>query len=194
MLIIKDVLVSEEVVKEQFVCKLDACKGACCWEGDFGAPLEAAELDILETIFDKIKPYLSPEGLKAIDEEGLYTYYEDNKGYGTPLIDGGACAYLTYDQKGVAKCGIEVAYENGATDFKKPISCHLYPVRIKEIPSQGFYAMNYDRWDICSAACSLGKQLNVPVFKFVKEAIIRKYGQDFYNELEAAAGFLEEEE
>jgi hypothetical protein len=193
MLVIKDVLISEEVIKEQFVCKLDACKGACCWEGDFGAPLEAAELDVLEAIFERIKPYLSPEGLRAIEQEGLYTYYEDNKGYGTPLIEGGACAYLTYDQDGVAKCGIEVAYENGATDFKKPISCHLYPIRIKENLRQGFSAMNYDRWDICSAACALGKELKVPIYQFVKEAIIRKFGEDFYQELEAATEYLKDE-
>ncbi len=193
MLVIQDVLISDDVISEQFVCNLEACKGACCWEGDFGAPLETAELHILEQIFDKIKPYLSSEGLQVIEEEGVFVYYKENKEYGTPLIKGGACVYMTYDENGVAKCGIEMAHQAGEIDFKKPISCHLYPIRIKENPKLGFFAMNYDRWDICSAACTQGKKLKVPVFKFVKEAIVRKYGKDFYEELEAAAGFLEQE-
>lgn len=191
MLVIQDVLICEDLISEQFVCNLKACKGACCWEGDFGAPLEKAELDILEKIFDQVRPYLSDEGLEVIQQEGFFSYYEENKEYGTPLLQGGACAYMTYDSNGQAKCGIEMAYEDGKIDFKKPVSCHLYPVRVKENPKLGFHAMNYDRWDICSAACTLGKQLQVPVYQFVKDAIIRKYGAAFYEELAAAAKFLE---
>ena len=194
MLVVQGVLISDDVISEQFLCNLEACKGACCWEGDFGAPLEAAELKILEQIFEKVKPYLSPEGLEVIEREGLFTYYKESEEYGTPLINKGACAYMSYDDKGVAKCGIESAYEDGVIDFKKPISCHLYPIRMNENPELGFEAMNYDRWDICSAACSLGKMHQMPVYKFVKEAIIRKYGTSFYEELEAAAAFLEQGE
>ncbi len=190
MIVIQGVLVSEDIVKEQFMCQLDACKGACCWEGDFGAPLDTAELHTLEKIYEKIKPYLIPEGIEVIEREGLYTYYKENKEYGTPLQKNGACVYMTYDKEGIARCGIEEAYRDGATDFKKPVSCHLYPVRVSDNPKLGFEALNYDRWDICSAACSLGKQQKMPIFKFVKEAIIRKYGEDFYKELEAAAEFL----
>lgn len=192
MIVIQGVLISEDVVQEQFICNLDACKGACCWEGDFGAPLDPAELYTLEKIIDYVKPYLTKEGLEVIEKEGLFTYYKENKEYGTPLVNKGPCAYMTYDERGIAKCGIEQAHNDGHIDFKKPISCHLYPIRIKENPKQGFEAMNYDRWDICSAACTLGKKNKMPLYKFVKEAIVRKYGADFYDELDAAAQFLKE--
>jgi len=192
MIVIQGVLISEDVVQEQFICNLDACKGACCWEGDFGAPLDPAELHTLEKIIDYVKPYLTREGLEVIEKEGLFTYYKENKEYGTPLVNKGPCAYMTYDERGIAKCGIEQAHNDGHIDFKKPISCHLYPIRIKENPKQGFEAMNYDRWDICSAACTLGKKNKMPLYKFVKEAIVRKYGADFYDELEAAAQFLKD--
>ncbi|MEZ5040699.1 MAG: DUF3109 family protein [Saprospiraceae bacterium] len=190
MLVISDILVSNDIVEEQFVCNLNACKGACCWEGDWGAPLEAAELLLLGEIYDQIEPYLNPEGKAVLQEEGLFTYYEEAKEYGTPLLKNGACAYLVYDELGIAKCGIEQAYLDGATDFKKPISCHLYPIRVDENKETGFEALNYDKWDICSAACQLGKKEQVPVYKFVKEALIRKYGEDFYRELDAAAAYL----
>jgi hypothetical protein len=191
MLWIQDVLVSEELVKKQFVCNLDACKGACCWEGDYGAPLEEEELKTLENIYPLIRPFLTQEGIQVLEEQGRYTYIEDTKAYGTPLIDNGACAYMTRDEKGRAKCGIEAAHEAGAIEYKKPISCHLYPVRVKSVPEVEFEALNYDRWDICSAACTLGASLQVPVYQFVKDALIRKYGEDWYQELEAAAQHLE---
>lgn len=194
MLVISDILVSDEIVEKQFVCNLNACKGACCWEGDWGAPLEAAELLLLGEIYDQVKPYLSPEGKAVLQKEGLFTYYEEAKEYGTPLLKNGACAYMLYDEMGIAKCGIEQAYLDGATDFKKPISCHLYPIRVNENKETGFEALNYDKWDICSAACRLGKKEQVPVYKFVKEALIRKYGEDFYRELDAAAAYLRKQE
>jgi len=192
MLIIQEILVSDDIVEEQFVCNLNACKGACCWEGDLGAPLEAEELEILKRIYEDIKPFLTAEGIAVIEQEGLYTYYPAAEDYGTPLIDGKACVYLTYDETGIAQCGIERAWKAGATDFRKPISCHLYPIRIKRNEELGFEAINYDRWDICSAACTLGKSLQMPVYRFVKEALIRKYGEDFYEELDEAAAYLKE--
>ena len=185
---IGDILVSDDVVEQQFICNLNACKGACCWEGDYGAPLEAEELRTLERIYDDIRPFLSPEGQAVIEAEGPYTYYEgDAQEFGTPLINNGACAYMTYDDNGIAQCGIERAYKAGATDFKKPVSCHLYPIRVVKLEASGMEAMNYDRWDICSAACELGKAQQLPVYKFLKEAITRKYGEDFYEQLDAAA-------
>ncbi len=190
MLMIDDVLISEDVIEEQFICNLKACKGACCWEGDFGAPIEEEERYTLERIYEEVKPFLSPRGRAVIEQEGPYAYYEDNDSYGTPLIDGGACAYMTYDEKGIAKCGIEQAYNAGKTDFKKPISCHLYPIRVKVDERVGLQALNYDRWDICSAACTLGRQHQMPVYRFLKEAIIRKYGADFFEQLDAAAKAL----
>lgn len=192
MFIIEDILVSDDVVETQFLCNLNACKGACCWEGDWGAPLEKQELQTLVNIYDEVKPFLRKEGIAVIEKEGLYTYYEEPKDYGTPLLENGACAYMTYDEMGIAQCGIEQAHKAGKTDFRKPISCHLYPVRVKEQPEQGFVALNYDEWDICSAACSLGKKEQLPVYQFVKEALIRKFGIDFYEALDAAAKHKED--
>lgn len=192
MVIVQEKLISEDVLRESFVCNLQACKGACCWEGDFGAPLETEELHILTGIFEKIRPFLLPEAVGRLREEGLYALYEDGT-FGTTLMPNGACAYMTYDKNGVAQCGIEQAFRAGATGFQKPISCHLYPIRISADRKGQFEALNYDRWDICSPACQLGKKLKVPVYQFLRDAIIRKYGEDFYEELDAAAGFLREQ-
>jgi hypothetical protein len=189
MILIDNKIISDDVVEKQFVCNLDACKGACCWEGDSGAPLEKAELAILEEIYPKVKPFLTQKGIEVIEQEGVYTYYKREEEYGTPLIDNAACAYLTYDG-GIAKCGIEKAQEAGVIDYKKPISCHLYPIRITS--NETFDAVNYDKWDICTAACSLGEKLEMPVYQFLKGALIRKYGEEFYEALDAAANFEEE--
>lgn len=186
MLVVQGKIISDAVIEEQFMCNLEACKGACCWEGDYGAPLETSELDTLKQIYDRIKPYLSDKGISVIEKEGLFSYYTEAKEYGTPLIDNGACVYMTYDQQGVAQCGIEQAYNDGVINFKKPISCHLYPIRVTADDKTAFEALNYDRWDICSAACKKGAEHKMPVFRFAKAALIRKYGADFYKELEAA--------
>jgi hypothetical protein len=190
MLVVQGKIISDAIIEEQFMCNLEACKGACCWEGDYGAPLEMEELHILDQIYDRLKPYLSAEGKKIIEKEGTYTYYKAAKEYGTPLINNGACVYMTYDQRGVAQCGIEQAYNDGEVDFKKPISCHLYPIRVSSDKNTDFEALNYDRWDICSAACKKGAEHKMPVYRFAKAAIIRKYGADFYEELAAAADHL----
>lgn len=191
MIMINDVLVTDEVVEEHFLCNLNACKGACCWEGDSGAPLEKEEMYILESIYDKVGPFLRPEGRAAIEREGLYTYVEEVKEYATPLIDNGPCAYMTYDQNGIAQCGIEQAYNAGEIDFRKPVSCHLYPIRIERNPQSGFEVLQYDRWEICSAACSLGAKEQLPIYRFVKDGLIRKYGAEFYEALEGAVRYRE---
>ena len=157
MLIIDGKVISPEIFQEEFVCNLNACKGACCWEGDFGAPLELEELDILEKIYINIKPFLTPEGIKAIEDQGVAVYNSEEKEYGTTLVDNAACAYLIYEGNGIAKCGIEKAYEAGVIDFPKPISCHLYPIRVEELDNSSFQKLEYDRWEICSAACTKGK-------------------------------------
>lgn len=193
MIIVQDKLVSDELVEEQFVCNLNACKGACCWEGDSGAPLEAAELPVLEAIFEQLKPFLSPAGIAAVEAQGTALWYEHAREWGTPLIDNGPCAYMTKNALGIAQCGIEQAWKAGAVDFRKPISCHLYPIRVQKNAEAGYEALNYDRWEICSAACELGKKEQVPVYQFLREAIVRKYGQDFYDELDGAAEFLKNE-
>jgi hypothetical protein len=191
MIVIEDKIISDDVVEKHFICNLDACKGACCWEGDMGAPLEDEELPLLQDLYEDIKPFLAQEGIKAIEAQGVYTFNEAEKIYVTPLIENEACAYLVIEANGVAKCGIEKAYEAGAIAFKKPISCHLYPIRITEYAD--FSAVNYDKWDICSAACSLGKKHQMPVYQFVKDALIRKYGEEFYEALDAAAQYDENE-
>ena len=184
MILIDDTVISSDVANEFFVCDLAKCKGACCVEGDLGAPLEEDELEILERIQDDIKPFLSEIGLKEIEKSGAWVK-DDDGDFSTPVIKGRECAYALYDDKGHLKCGIEQAYFAGKTDFRKPISCHLYPIRVKDFTE--FAAVNYDKWEICDDACSLGKELEVPVYKFVKEALIRRFGEDWYLELEKVA-------
>lgn len=177
---IGDTIISEDILSEEFVCNLSKCKGACCVEGDSGAPLNEDELQILEDIYDKIKPYLRPEGIEVLERDGKYT--KDSEGeWVTPLVNNRECAYVIFDEKGWTKCGIEKAYEEGVIDYKKPISCHLYPIRLKEYKK--FTAVNYDIWSICSDACALGKELKVNIAHFLKEALIRKFGQEWYDQL-----------
>lgn len=181
MIKVGEILVSDDIKDVEFVCHLEKCKGACCVEGDLGAPLEEEELPVMNEILEKVKPYLTPEGLKAIEAQGTYILDEDGD-YSTPTIEGKECAYAHYDQLGVLKCGIEQAYLDGKIGFKKPISCHLYPIRITR-NKKGFEAVNYHKWNICSAACSYGKSLQVPLYKFLKEPLERKYGAPWYQEL-----------
>lgn len=177
-------IVSEEILEKEFVCNLNACKGACCVEGEAGAPLEEQELDELRDNFEKIRPYLEEKGLQAIKEQGLFTTNELGE-HETPLIEGKDCAYVIYDERNHAMCGIEEAYNQGAVQFKKPISCHLYPIRIRQYSE--FAAINYHKWEICDDACTLGKELQVPIYQFVKQALIRKFGEKWYHELEEVA-------
>ncbi|MDO4230188.1 MAG: DUF3109 family protein [Capnocytophaga sp.] len=187
MIQIGSTIISEDIIENEFVCNLNACKGACCIDGDAGAPVEDDELKILEKIYDKVAPYLTEEGRKAIENQGVYVEGEDGE-WETPLIDGGECAYVIRNEKGWALCAIEQAYNEGKIDWKKPISCHLYPIRLQEYTS--FTAVNYNRWHICNDACTLGKELQVPTYKFVKQALIRKFGEEWYNELELVATHL----
>lgn len=177
-------LVSENIIDKEFVCNIASCKGACCIDGDAGAPLEQQETTILENIYPKIKPFLRKEGIDAIEQQGTWITGDFGE-LETPLINGADCAYVIFDEKNTALCAIEEAYNQGVIDWKKPVSCHLYPVRIKEYSE--FSAVNYDKWDICDDACSLGKELQVPVYKFVKQALVRKFGQNWYDELEKIA-------
>lgn len=185
MIAVGEALISEDLLEKEFVCNLSACKGACCVEGDSGAPLEAEEVKILAEEYPKIEPFLRPEGQRAIAAQGTSVIDEWDGEAVTPLVNGVECAYVTFDNKGTALCGIEQAWKEGATTFRKPVSCHLYPIRIQKY--QGFEAVNYHKWNICSPACSLGQELKVPVYQFTKEALIRKYGADWYQELEKVA-------
>ena len=173
-------IVSEDIIEKEFVCNLASCKGACCIEGEAGAPLTEEEVLILKNIYPKVEPYLRPEGIKAIEDQGLFITTEGE--YETTLIDDKDCAYVIFDKNNTAKCGIEDAYNQGVIKWKKPISCHLYPIRIQKLAE--YQALNYDRWTICSDACSHGKELGVPIYKFLRDPLIRKFGTAWYTELE----------
>ncbi len=185
MIAIGDVLISDDVLKAKFVCDLDACHGACCWEGEWGAPLLEEELQIISSVWEKVAPFLSEESRKTVAKKGFGTRYgEEGEVLGTPLVENGACAYLLWDGKGIAKCAFEVAHAEGIIDWPKPISCHLYPIRVSYL-KDGSEAWNYSRWKICAPACRNGKKLGVPLYKFLKGAIVRAKGEDFYAQLDA---------
>jgi hypothetical protein len=180
MMKVRDILVSDDISEVEFVCHLEKCKGACCVEGDLGAPLEESEFAMMKEIQGDVRPYLTAAGIKAIEEQGPYILDEDGD-YSTPTVGGKECAYSHYDHGGILKCGIEQAYLDGKIPFRKPISCHLYPIRITR--TGDMEAVNYHQWSICAAACVHGKSLQVPLYKFLKDPLIRKYGEDWYEEL-----------
>jgi hypothetical protein len=183
MLVVNNLLVSEEIFENEFVCNLAKCKGECCVAGDSGAPVRLDELKSLESEFENYKTYLTDEGIESIEKNGFTIYDEEDKTHKTTLIKGGPCAYINYDAKGIAICGIERAYLDKKTTYRKPISCHLYPIRVSNLGE--LTAVNYEEWDICSDACQLGKELKVPVYKFLKEPLIRAYGEEVYSTLDA---------
>ncbi len=182
-------LVSTEVLEEQFVCDLQKCKGECCIAGDSGAPLEESELNEIDKYYEVVKPYLQAEAIESIEKLGHYLIDSDND-WVTPLVHGNRECVYTVFENGIAKCSFEKAFFEGKIPFRKPVSCHLYPVRITKFKT--YDAVNYDRWDVCAAACKLGKSLKVPVYKFLKDSLIRKYGEEWYAQLEIAAHLLEE--
>jgi hypothetical protein len=189
MIAIHNIIVSDEVVEKQFVCDLAKCKGGCCEEGDAGAPLDDEELDIILTVYDKVKPYLTQAAIAEIERRGKYVYHKEF-GWVTPTLgnDHEICVYGFRDEKGIIKCAFEQAYYDGKIKWKKPISCHLFPVIAKKTKQGDYERVNYEpREKLCNPACALGKKLEVPVYEFLKEPLIRKYGKDFYQALEQAA-------
>lgn len=190
MIAIENVLVSDQVVKEQFLCDLDKCKGACCVDGDAGAPLNKAELKKIDEVFDNVWPYLNEESKAEIERQGRYVY-DQEFGWVTPTINSMVCVYGIVDEKGIVKCGIEQAFNDGKVKWKKPISCHLFPLIVKESRDGITQYVNYEpREDSCKAACALGKKVKLPVYQFLKEPLIRKFGTEFYNALDAVANHL----
>lgn len=179
MIELEKTLISLDVIEKQFVCDLSKCKGICCIEGDSGAPLEDNEIDFLIDNISKILPYMTEKGRNAVEEHGVY-YIDEEHDKVTTLVDNAACAFVT-EADGISMCAIEKAYNDKVIDYKKPISCHLYPIRITKY--QKFDAINYDEWSICKDACVLGQKLQVKVVDFLKEPLIRKYGEHWYNEL-----------
>lgn len=185
MIIIDDILISDELIQEEFICNLKKCKGGCCVDGDAGAPLEKSELKQIKQAYKVIEHELSAEALAEIKKEGIYTTDADF-GYVTPAINGGICVYGYTDEQGIVKCLFEKAYYEGRTDFQKPISCHLYPIRVTK--NHKFIALNYEpREVLCAPACKLGKKEGVKVYEFLKEPLIRKYGEAFYTALDTIA-------
>ncbi|MCD6333156.1 MAG: DUF3109 family protein [Bacteroidales bacterium] len=187
MLEIGKTLVSLQLINSFFCCDLAACKGACCVEGDSGAPLSDEEISMLKEDFDKIQPFMTEAGVQAVKDQGVFVVDNDYDRV-TPLIGGRECAFAVFDH-GIASCAIEKAFEAKATALRKPVSCHLYPVRIRSY--QQYDAVNYDEWHLCQPARQKGMEMGMPVYRFVREALIRKYGSEWYEQLDYAAQHLE---
>ena len=178
---IEDKIISTEIFSKKFVCDLSACKGACCIEGDGGAPLKLEEATQIEKHFEAIKPFMDEKGIEAVEKNGVY-YLDAEKEPATNLVNNKECAFVYFDSSKTAKCSIEKAFREGVIPFNKPISCHLYPIRVKEFDD--YKALNFEEWKICEPACACGSKLDVPVYRFLKEPLIRAFGERFYEELQ----------
>lgn len=189
MFIVGKVIVAEPVLERKFACQIQSCLGACCVQGDAGAPLDAEEISIIEDELPNIRPFMSEEGIQFLDEGGFHVLDEENE-LGTRCRPNGACVFVTHSN-GIAVCAIEKAYEAGKTWFKKPLSCHLYPIRAKQYGE--YIALNYHHWDICAPACKAGQEGNVAVHQFLREALIRKFGPSWYKELDEVAQAWQQE-
>lgn len=187
---VQDKVVSTAVFEQKFVCDLAACKGVCCIQGDAGAPLNYDEIETLEENLEAILPYMRPEGIAAVNNTGVFYMDLDNEPV-TTLVNGEECAFVFFDANGSTKCAVEQAYNAGAIDFKKPISCHLYPIRVKKFHDK--QALTYEHWDICAPACSCGEALNVPVYHFLKEPIVRAFGTAFFTEMASVGKHWEQQ-
>lgn len=185
MIAIDKVLVSDDVVEAKFVCDLHKCKGGCCEDGDAGAPLQKDEMKIIEENLEVVKEYMTPEGLAEINKTGKFVY-DVEFGWVTPTINNAICAYGFRDSHGIIKCAFEAAYYDGKIKWKKPISCHLYPITIRQ--AKDYTMVNYEpREVLCKPACALGKKVKIPVYQFLKEALERKFGTEFYETLHKVA-------
>jgi hypothetical protein len=183
MLLHENTLISLDVLEKEFVCNLSACKGACCIEGESGAPLEKEEVGIIEENLAEIRPFMARKSLEFLEKNGFHEYDRDGD-LVTKCLDGRACIFAI-NEKGIYSCAIEKAYIAGKISYKKPISCHLYPIRIAKVGE--YKALNYSKWEVCNPACSLGRSLKVPVFRFLKEALVRRFGEDWFAGLEEVA-------
>ncbi|MBT3173704.1 MAG: DUF3109 family protein [Lentimicrobiaceae bacterium] len=179
MIIVDNILVSDEIKDVFFECSLTACKGECCVAGDAGAPLDEEEISTLEDDVDEIMPYMSEKGKQVIKENGVFEYDVDGT-YVTPLVNDEECAFV-YFKDDISFCSIEKAYNDGKIGFHKPISCHLYPVRLSKVGNS--IAINYHRWDICSPAIIAGKKAGIPLYEYLKIPLIRRFGDDWYKNL-----------
>lgn len=190
MIEIEGNIVSEEILTTRFCCDIAVCRGECCVEGNAGAPLEAEEVDILEAEYAAYKPYMKPQGIDAVTKEGFFVVDSDGD-LTTPLIGDAECAFSYADSKGVTLCAIEKAWLEGKTTFCKPISCHLYPIRLIQFDN-GTVGLNYHRWSVCRPAELLGQRESIPLYKALKDPIIRRFGEGFFDALAAAEQYLNE--
>ncbi|MBM3411851.1 MAG: DUF3109 family protein [Bacteroidetes bacterium] len=189
MILVDNKIISDDVLEKQFVCDLTKCKGACCEDGDAGAPLEEAEKIIIESVYEIIKPYLTKEAIKEVEKNGKYVWHEEF-GWVTPTLpsDKEICVYGLREKNGPIHCAFENAYIEKKIDWKKPISCHLYPIIAEGSEYANTERINYDpRPKVCLPACQLGKKLRVPVYQFLKEPIVRKWGLPFWEALDTIA-------
>ena len=184
MIQIEDIVVSSDILTEKFICNLEACQGECCIEGDAGAPVEKNEVAELEKVLPVVWDELSPEAQAVIKKQGV-VYTDQDGDLVTSIVGNKNCVFTCYDEKGCCYCAIEKAYREGKCNFYKPISCHLYPIRIENYGP--YTAVNYHRWEVCKAAGILGKMKGVPVYQFLKEPLIRKFGADWYQMLSDCA-------
>ena len=188
MIEIEDTIVSLDIVEDYFLCDLARCKGACCVEGDSGAPLEKDELAKLEAVLPEVWNDLSPKAQEIIKRQGV-AYIDTEGDIVTSIVDGKDCVFTCYDAEGTCKCAIEKAYREGRVDFYKPVSCHLYPIRVTQY--RDFRAVNYHKWSVCKPAMILGKKENLRIYKFLKEPLIRKFGESWYQALDTCATELD---
>lgn len=184
---IDNILVSEDILTEEFCCDLDACKGICCVEGDAGAPVTLDEIGGIESALDDVWDDMSASAQAVVDKQGV-AYTDRDVDLVTSIVGGKDCVFTCY-QDGCCLCALERAYRDGRTAFCKPISCALYPIREKRL-SNGMTALNYNRWDVCRDAVRKGRELHLPVYKFLREPLTRRFGDDFYQKLSAAADML----
>ena len=182
MVEIEDKIISDELFEKKFVCDLQKCKGGCCVEGDSGAPLKSREIKEIANNLSIIKSEMSTKGLNSI-KNNVFHYVDSDGDKVTKLVDGKECVFVVFDKNNIAKCSIESAYRKNKINVNKPISCHLYPVRVKKYDS--FTAVNVDSWHVCKPACECGTELNVPAFKFLKDAIVRSWCLDFFHHLDS---------
>lgn len=190
MIQIDDTIISIDCLSEKFCCDLEACKGACCIEGDAGAPVELDEVAQLEEALPVVWNELSAAAQAVIDRQGV-VYTDEDGDLVTSIVHGKDCVFTCYDSCGNCFCALEKAYREGRSSFYKPASCHLYPIRIKKIGDMT--ALNYHRWDVCRMAVERGRQLNLPVYRFLKEPLVRRFGEAWYQELESAVEELKEQ-
>jgi len=189
MIQVQDTLISDDLFEVQFICDLCKCKGQCCVDGESGAPITQEEFTAINEILPEIWDDLSPKAQELIKEQGI-AYTDTDGELVTSIINGEECVFTKFDENGICKCTIDSAYREGRTSVQKPISYHLYPVRLQNYAD--FTAVNYHRWSICQPALKLGRRESLPLYKFLREPLIRRFGESWYEEVCEVAKLLEE--